>query len=188
MKSENNGIYTYEGHDYVLKYGHTVESARILLSAMERSGHLSDTMFYKMSKLMSRQGISVNDAIGMKNETILKLSRIDGVGAACIDVLCELQQADTQQKSATELICDAAAEICGFNKEDEMAEDSPFTPRLACEMARDENVANEEHETTKATTGEQKEIVVTYGDIRIKLSSNGSDMTIRFSDGTITIL
>jgi hypothetical protein len=183
MKSENNGICHYKGCSYILKYGHSKDSARILLEAMDRSGHLSESLFYKMSKLMSGQGIDVYDAIGMSNEMICKISRISGVGSACIDVLCELQQAGTQQKSEkslTELLLDTYAEISETNKENKTMKEGPFTPKPVCELVHME--LEEEIEA-----GEQKDMTVTYGDICIKFHPKSNDVAIRVSDGTIII-
>jgi hypothetical protein len=197
MKSENNGICHYKGCSYILKYGHSKDSARILLEAMDRSGHLSESLFYKMSKLMSGQGIDVYDAIGMSNEMICKISRISGVGSACIDVLCELQQAGTQQKSelcelqqagtqqkseksVTELLLDTYAEISETNKENKTMKEGPFTPKPVCELVHME--LEEEIEA-----GEQKDMTVTYGDICIKFHPKSNDVAIRVSDGTIII-
>jgi hypothetical protein len=183
MKSENNGICRYKGCSYILKYGHSKDSARILLEAMDRSGHLSESLFYKMSKLMSGQGIDVYDAIGMSNEMICKISRISGVGSACIDVLCELQQAGTQQKSeksVTELLRDTYAEISETNKENKTMKEGPFTPKPVCELVHME--LEEEIEA-----GEQKDMTVTYGDICIKFHPKSNDVAIRVSDGTIII-
>ena len=189
MKSENNGIYTYKGREYVLKYGHTVESARILLSAMERSGHLSDSMFYKMSKLMSRQGISVNDTIGMGNETICKISRIDGVGAACIDVLCELQRMGTcgnvSNETANQLIRDTYDEITRAENMGEAMEDRPFMPR-EIEEPREGADSMAYEETDKNTN--RNELTITYGETCVRLSLNKGNVSIRISNGCIEIV
>lgn len=172
MRTENNGTYTYKGCTYILKYGHTEDSALVLLEAMERSKHLSECTFYRTSKLLSRHGLTVYDVIGIGNVGLYKILQTPGYGSVTADVLCELQRMEGQDENQ-------------IGVEREMLETNPFKPKPVSELVRQDEIAD----TCEKADDEVKanDIEITHGGMCVRLRIDCSNVTIRVSDGCIDI-
>lgn len=169
MEYPCNGTIQYKDREYMLKNGIDKDSATTLLEACERSGHLSEMMFYKTWKLLARKGMSVNEALGMSNQTLVDISRANNVGTATLEVLCELQvmgKPDFDDDTAIGELKDTT------DKESDMRTDSPFTPTYACELVNTERKTKETHdEKPHVIKNTKSEITVQYNNVTMRLVS-----------------